>query len=70
VLILHGTKDLVVPHASALRLFRSAREGQNVQMVTIAGGKHGNLNSFPLFHEKLTEFLLKVAVDGKETSEA
>jgi fermentation-respiration switch protein FrsA (DUF1100 family) len=70
VLILHGTKDLVVPHASALRLFRSAREGQSVQMVTIVGGKHGNLNSFPLFHEKLTEFLLKVAVDGRETSGA
>ncbi|MBX7050849.1 MAG: alpha/beta hydrolase [Flavobacteriales bacterium] len=60
ILILHGTKDIVVPHAHALRLFRQAEaHHRNVRMITIVNGKHGNLNSFPLFRDKLEEFLLK-----------
>jgi fermentation-respiration switch protein FrsA (DUF1100 family) len=57
VLILHGTKDRIVPYRSALALFRLAESRGQVQMTTIVGGRHSNLNSFPLFREKLREFL-------------
>jgi uncharacterized protein len=64
VMIFHGTRDIVVPYAFALKLFRSAREGQSVRMVTIVGGKHSNLNRFPLFHERLGGFLNEIARNG------
>lgn len=58
ILILHGTKDLMVKYDSALKLFRLAEAGgKNVQMVTLVGGKHSNLNIFPLFRERVEEFL-------------
>jgi pimeloyl-ACP methyl ester carboxylesterase len=58
ILILHGTKDIIVPHAHALKLYRHAEQHhRNVKMVTIVGGKHGNLNGFPLFRDKLEDFL-------------
>ncbi len=58
VRIFHGTKDIVVPHSQALQLFRHAeKHKRDVSMVTIVGGKHANLNSFPAFREKLEEFL-------------
>jgi len=58
ILIFHGTKDIVVPHSSALALYRLAeKHDRNIHMTTIVGGKHGNLNSFPLFRERLEEFL-------------
>lgn len=58
VRIFHGTKDNVVPHSQALQLFRDAeKQHRDVSMITIVGGKHANLNSFPTFREKLTEFL-------------
>ncbi|MFT4679315.1 MAG: alpha-beta hydrolase superfamily lysophospholipase [Flavobacteriales bacterium] len=56
-LILHGTKDLIVPYHSALKLFQAAGTNDRIQMVTIVGGKHNNLNAYPLFHEKLAQFL-------------
>ena len=58
IIILHGTKDIIVPHSQALELFRLAEKAnRKVQMTTIVGGKHSNLNSFPLFRERLEEFL-------------
>jgi len=58
ILILHGTKDLMVKYNSALKLFRQAESsGKDVHMVTLVGGKHSNLNIFPLFRERLEEFL-------------
>lgn len=57
VLILHGTRDFIVPHRFALRLFQAARGKANVHMTTITGGRHSNLNAFPLFREKLADFL-------------
>lgn len=57
--IFHGNKDIIVPYESALRLFRHAQShGKDVRMTTIVGGKHSNLNSFPLFREELEAFLL------------
>ncbi len=55
-LILHGTKDMVVPYRLALKLFQAAEGKAPVQMTTIVGGKHGYLSGYPLFREKLTAF--------------
>ncbi|MEN9347725.1 MAG: hypothetical protein RLZZ77_1236 [Bacteroidota bacterium] len=55
--IFHGTKDLVVPYKSALKLFRSVPESKSLTMTVIPGGKHSNLNRFPLFRERLKNFL-------------
>jgi uncharacterized protein len=58
ILVLHGTKDIVVPHSHAIELFRTGESHQReIKMVTIVGGKHSNLNSFPLFRERLCHFL-------------
>jgi len=57
VLILHGTKDRIVPYRSALQLFHCASKDQNVDMVTIPGGRHNNLNAYPLFVDTLRNFL-------------
>lgn len=56
--IFHGTKDIIVPHSQALALYKLAdQHNRQIKMTTIVGGKHGNLNSFPLFRERLEEFL-------------
>ena len=58
--IFHGTKDKVVRYSSAFKLFSSLRGKGNVQMTTLVGGKHGNLNTFPLFRERLSTFFSEV----------
>jgi uncharacterized protein len=55
--IFHGTRDLIVPYESAFKLFRLVEHQKEVAMTTIPGGKHSNLNRFPLFHERLRQFL-------------
>ncbi|MFN0032662.1 MAG: alpha/beta hydrolase [Flavobacteriales bacterium] len=56
--IFHGKRDIIVPYSSALALYHQAKEaGKNVEMTTIVNGKHSNLNGFPLFTEKLRQFL-------------
>jgi pimeloyl-ACP methyl ester carboxylesterase len=55
--ILHGTRDIIVPHDQALKLYRLGElHNREITMTTIVGGKHGNLNGFPLFREKLEQF--------------
>ena len=56
VLIAHGTKDKMVPYKSGLRLFQLIRDRKDTSMLTIPGGKHRNLNGFPIFREKLSRF--------------
>lgn len=56
ILIAHGTKDKVVPYKSGLKLFESIRERDNAEMLTIPGGKHGNLNGYPVFRKTLERF--------------
>lgn len=53
--IIHGTKDQVVPLASALRLKPLLVEGD--QFVIIEGGSHRNLRDFESFHKALAEAL-------------
>ena len=53
--IIHGTKDQVVPLASALRLKPLLEERD--QFVIIEGGGHRNLRDFESFHKALAEAL-------------
>lgn len=54
VYVFHGTNDWVVAYESAA-MFKPMIPPQN--FVTIEGGGHDNLTTFPLFHQKLSEFL-------------
>lgn len=56
VLIAHGTKDNLVPYKSGLLLYQLIRDRKDTHMLTIPGGKHGNLNGFPILRERLTRF--------------
>ena len=53
--IIHGTRDQVVPLSSALRLKPLLVEGD--QFVIIEGGSHRNLRDFESFHVALAEAL-------------
>jgi hypothetical protein len=55
--IFHGTKDKIVPYTSALKLYKAGEKKVAIDMITIVGGRHSNLNSFPVFREKLKELL-------------
>ena len=56
VLIFHGTKDKLVPYKLGLKLYHLIKEKPNTAMVTIPGGKHGNLNGYPVLRERLNAF--------------
>jgi alpha-beta hydrolase superfamily lysophospholipase len=60
VIIFHGTKDRIVPYKSGLKLYNRIDKEVDGSMVTLAKGKHGNLNQFPLFREKMHDFLADV----------
>ncbi|HNM26569.1 MAG TPA: alpha/beta hydrolase, partial [Saprospiraceae bacterium] len=55
VLIFHGTRDRVVPFASAAKLRQFLNPGD--EFVTIEGGAHNNLGQFPLYRERLAAWL-------------
>lgn len=56
--IFHGTSDRVVPHGHAQRLYNTAKNAsKDVNMTTVNGGKHSNLNSFPVFRKRMEELL-------------
>ncbi|NND77453.1 MAG: alpha/beta fold hydrolase [Flavobacteriales bacterium] len=57
ILILHGTRDRIIPFKLALNLFENISESTENHLVTIPRGRHNNLSSFALFREKLKEFL-------------
>jgi alpha-beta hydrolase superfamily lysophospholipase len=56
ILIAHGTKDKVVPYKSGLSLYNSIKEREHTKMLTIPGGKHGNLNGYPVFRKTLERY--------------
>ena len=55
VLIFHGTRDRVVPYASAIKLKESLKPTD--QFITIPGGAHNNLDTFPVYHTYLNAWL-------------
>lgn len=62
VLLFHGTADRVVPYSSAARLKASLKPGD--EFITIPGGAHHNLREFPIYQEKLSEWLEGSGVSG------
>ncbi len=57
VLIFHGTRDRVVPYASAANLRSALKPGD--EFVTIEDGSHNNLATFKIYHERLKAWLFK-----------
>lgn len=57
ILIAHGTKDIVVPYRCGFSLYKTAKS--KVEMVTIPGGHHSDLNGYPVFRERLQAFFDK-----------
>lgn len=55
VTIFHGTRDNTVPYASGKKLEQFFKKGD--EFVTLEGGRHNNLNDYPLFHQKLDSVL-------------
>lgn len=55
VLIFHGTRDGVVPYASAANLKSALKPGD--VFVTIEGGSHNNLGTFEQYREGLRQWL-------------
>ncbi len=53
VTIFHGTADLVVPYKSGLKLSKTA----HCKLITIKGGGHKNLATFPKYHAELKRIL-------------
>jgi len=57
ICIFHGTRDRIVPYKSGLKLYELISEDASHNMVTIPRGKHSNLSNFPLFRDKMMEFI-------------
>ncbi|NNC82304.1 MAG: alpha/beta fold hydrolase [Flavobacteriales bacterium] len=55
--IFHGTRDRIVPYSSGLKLYELINEHVEHNMITIPRGRHSNLSNFPLFRDKMNEFL-------------
>lgn len=56
ILIIHGTKDMVVPYKSGQKLFESL-QNPHKKLVTFVGGKHNDLSTYPNYWEELEHFL-------------
>lgn len=54
VYLIHGTKDTLVPFESSIRL---SSLSDNVQLTTVQGGNHGNLQTFEEYRELMKEVL-------------
>ena len=55
ITIFHGSNDEIIPYTQAKRLAELNKT--NVELITLAKGKHNNLAEFPLFHQKLDSLL-------------
>ena len=55
VTIFHGTSDWVIPYSNAERLRTVLKPGD--QFITLPGGGHNDLNSFPLMQRTLDSLL-------------
>ena len=55
VTIFHGTDDGVIPYSNASKLKKDLKPGD--EFITIEGGAHNNLVTFPLFQAKLDSLL-------------
>ncbi len=56
IYIIHGTKDILIPFSSSVRLAKVVP--LNTQLVSIIGGGHNDLPSFEEYHRVLGDILL------------
>ena len=56
ITIFHGTDDGVIPYSNAKKLKQVLKTTD--EFITIEGGTHRNLNTYPLFQQKLDSLLL------------
>jgi fermentation-respiration switch protein FrsA (DUF1100 family) len=55
IYIIHGTKDLLIPFRSSVRLMNLIP--QSARLIPIYGGGHNNLPDFPEYHTHLADIL-------------
>ncbi len=55
VTIFHGTADGVIPYRNAVKLKSVLKAGD--EFITVEGGSHRNLNTYPLMYRKLDSLL-------------
>jgi len=55
IIIFHGTNDKVIPYKNAVQLKADLKKGD--EFITLAGGNHLNLNTFPIMQHKLDTLL-------------
>jgi pimeloyl-ACP methyl ester carboxylesterase len=55
VIILHGTKDRLIPISNARKLMPLLKSGD--EFMSIEGGSHNDLDHFPLFQQTLDSLL-------------
>lgn len=55
-IIIHGTKDVIVPFTSGERLYKEFDPSQTT-FVSVPEGEHNNLVEFDTFHEAIDQFL-------------
>jgi uncharacterized protein len=55
VSIFHGTGDMIVPYSNAQKLIPYLKPSD--EFITLEGGSHNNLRSFPLFTAKIDSLL-------------
>ena len=53
--LIHGNRDWTIPFSHAERLKKLLKPGD--ELIRIEGGSHNDLNTFPLFHQKLDSLL-------------
>lgn len=59
ILIMHGTQDAVVPFTQGNAL---ARQKSNAEFVSIEGGGHNDLSTFPLYWNALEKFVARISL--------
>ncbi|MEK7354900.1 MAG: hypothetical protein AAB250_00525, partial [Bdellovibrionota bacterium] len=57
-LLIHGTRDEVIPYSHSEKLMSVGKA--DAELVTIEGGHHNDLGSYPIYWERLAAWLDRV----------
>jgi len=55
VIIFHGNRDRLIPYFQSKKLLQL--QPDNIELITIEGGRHNNLPNFPTYHDQLYDVL-------------
>lgn len=64
ILIVHGTSDIVVPYSQGKQL---VAENPNIEFMTIDGGNHNDLATYPMYWEAVEKFVAKMSLLGNKS---